>query len=170
MILSSVIDGSTYLKKQFSQEKFQMCENHQIRRTDFGEKIHFFGAPCALKCTHGGAQGRCPPCGRVRRGTAPALIVVLVWLLCGHRLQQFVNLGGSQCPCTAASQLCTLCEHAVVANLVNPSELGGSARLRGWCPRVGMVSRDERWFTGWSRSWPRTVVGLVAAGEILEHK
>ena len=35
---------------------------------------------------------------------------------------------------------------------------------------MGVVSRDERQFTGWSRSWPRIVVGLVAAGEILEHR
>ena len=32
-------------KAQFSQEKVQTCENHQIRRADFGEKNpHFFGA------------------------------------------------------------------------------------------------------------------------------
>ena len=31
-------------KAQFSQEKVQRCENHQIRRADFGEKIHTFSA------------------------------------------------------------------------------------------------------------------------------
>ena len=46
-------------KGQFSQEKVQMCENHQIRRADFGEKIHAFLAR------------RVPPHGRVRRGAAP---------------------------------------------------------------------------------------------------
>ena len=53
------------------------------------------------------------------------------------QMQQFVSLGGSQHPRTAAPQLCTLCEHAVLANLVNPIKLGGSARLRGRCPQVG---------------------------------
>ena len=33
-------------KGQFSQENVQMCENHQIRRADFGEKNpRFFGVP-----------------------------------------------------------------------------------------------------------------------------
>ena len=60
-------------KEQFSQEKVQMCENHQIRRADFGEKNpRFFGTPPALKHTHGGARG-------------VPLIVALVWLLHGHR-------------------------------------------------------------------------------------
>ena len=65
-----------------------------------------------------------------------ALIVVLVWLL-----------GGSQRQRTAAPQLCTLCEHAVLANLVNPIKLGGSARLRGWFPGVGVVLQYKRRFT-----------------------
>ena len=45
-------------KGQFSQEKVQMCENHQIRRADFGKKIYFFSAPPALKCTY--TQGVSP--------------------------------------------------------------------------------------------------------------
>ena len=32
-------------KGQFSQEKVQMCENHQIRRADFGEKNAFSARP-----------------------------------------------------------------------------------------------------------------------------
>ena len=41
-------------KAQFSQEKVQTCEN-QLHRADFGEKnSDFFGAPPALKRTHGG--------------------------------------------------------------------------------------------------------------------
>ena len=44
-----VINGSTYLKKgQLSQEMVQMCEDHQIRRADFGKKIHGFSA-CPLR-------------------------------------------------------------------------------------------------------------------------
>ena len=31
-------------KGQLSQEKVQMCENHQIHRADFGEKIYGFSA------------------------------------------------------------------------------------------------------------------------------
>ena len=76
-----------------------------------------------------------------------AFVVVLVWLLRGHKLHQFVTLDGGQCPRTAAPQLCTLCEHAVIANL-KPITLGGSARLRGQCPRVGVVSHKQRRFTG----------------------
>ena len=73
-------------KAQFSQEKVQMCENHQICRADIGEKNpHFFGLPPALKCTQGVHEKVSSPRGRV----------VLVWLLRGHRLYQFVSLGGS---------------------------------------------------------------------------
>ena len=117
-------------KGQLSQEKLQMCENHQIHRADFGEKnLCFFGTPPALKRTHGGARGGCPPS---RQGLKPlTIIIALTWLLRGRRPHQFASLGGSQCPCTAAPQLCTLCGHAVLANLVNPDKLGGSARLRG---------------------------------------
>ena len=80
-------------KAQFSQEKVQMCENHQIRRADFGEKnSHFFGTPPALKRTHGGCTRGCPP---FAAGFDLALIVALVWLLRGRRLHQFVSLGGS---------------------------------------------------------------------------
>ena len=132
-------------KGQFSQENVQMCENHQIRRADFGEKIPwFFGVSPVLKCTHGGAQGVFPLAVGFEGAQPLALIVALVRLLHGHRLRQFVSLGGSQRPRTAAPQLCTLCEHAVPANPVNPIKLGGSARLRRWCPRVGVVSRDKR--------------------------
>ena len=42
-------------KEQFSQEKVQMCENHQIRRADFVEK-KFFGAPPVLKRTQRGVH------------------------------------------------------------------------------------------------------------------
>ena len=54
-----------------------------------------------------------------------------------------VSLGESQRPGTAAPQLCTLCEHAVLTNLVNPIKLGSSARLRGRCPWGGVVLRDK---------------------------
>ena len=68
-------------------------------------------------------------------GAVPfALIIAIIWLLHGHKLHQFVSLGGSQRPRTAAPQLCSLCEHAVLANLVTPIKLDGSARLRGDAP------------------------------------
>ena len=35
---------------------------------------------------------------------------------------------------------------------------------------MGVVLRDEKRFTRWSQSQPRIVVGLVAAGEILERR
>ena len=72
-------------KGQFSQEKIQMCENHQICRADFGEKNpNFFGAPPTLKCAHGGVSLMAG-----FEGAQPlALIVVLVWLLRGRRLHQ----------------------------------------------------------------------------------
>ena len=57
-----------------------------------------------------------------------SLIVVLVWLLHGCKLHQFVSLGESQRPHTAAPQLCILCEHVAVTNLVNPIKLGGSPK------------------------------------------
>ena len=96
--------------------------------------------PPALKCTHGGAQEGVPPRGRVRRGAASCPhIVVHVWLLCGHKLHQFVSFGESQRPRTAAPQLCTLWEHAVLTNLVK----GGSARLRGG-------AHEWAWFRGCS--------------------
>ena len=84
-------------KAQFSQEKVQMCENHQIHRADFWEKNpDFFGAPPALKRAHGGgAQGRVSPLVAGFEGVQLALIIALVWLLHGHTLRQFVSLGGS---------------------------------------------------------------------------
>ena len=124
-------------KGQLSQEKVQMCENHQICRADFGRKNpRVFGMPPALVFTRAVHEGVSLPVQGLK-GRSPTLIVALVWLLHGHKLHQFVSLGGSQCPHTAAPQLCTLCEHAVLANLVNPIKLGGSARLRGRCPQVG---------------------------------
>ena len=87
-----------------------------------------------LKRTHGGAQGGIPLTAWFEEAQPLTLTVALVWLLHGHKLRQLVTLDKGQCPRTAAPQLCTLCEHAVFANLVNPIKLGGSARLRGWCP------------------------------------
>ena len=70
-------------KGQFSQEKVQTCENHQMRRADFGKKNpDFFGAPPALVAGFKGAQPL-------------SLVVALVWLLHGHGLHQFVSLGRS---------------------------------------------------------------------------
>ena len=124
-------------KGQFSQEKVQMCENHQIRRADFGKKIHAFRrAFCAKTYTRGVHEGVSPLAAGFGMGAAPAPIVAFVWPLHGRRLHWFVSLGGNQCPRTAAPQLCTLCEHAVLANLVNPIKLGGSARLRGRCSEL----------------------------------
>ena len=67
-----------------------------------------------------GAQG-CPLLAAEFKGAQPpAFIVVLVWLLHWHKLHQLVTLDEGQHPGTAAAQLCTLCEHAVLANLVTP--------------------------------------------------
>ena len=83
-------------KAQFSQKKVQRCENHQICRADFGEKNpNFFGAPPVLKRTHGGCTRGVSPLAAGFEGTLLALIIALVWLLRGHRLHQFVSLGGS---------------------------------------------------------------------------
>ena len=155
MTLLSVINGSTYLKKDNSLRKRSKCVKitRYIEQTLGKKSTVFWRTPCAKMYTWG--------CMRV------VPIIALVGLLRGRRLHEFVSLGGSQRPCTAAPQLCTLCVHAVLANLVNS---GGSAKLRGRCLRVGVVSRDERRFTWWSQSWPRIVVGLVAAGEVLEHR
>ena len=106
-------------KGQFSQGEVQMCENHQVRRADFGGKNpRFFGAPPALKCTHGGCTRGVPSLQQDLEGLPLAPSVALVWLLHGRRLHQFVCLGGSQRPRTVIPQLCTLHEHAVLANLV----------------------------------------------------
>ena len=50
----------------------------------------------------------------------PAFTVALLWLLHRHRWHQLVSLGQSEHPWpgTAAPQLCSLCEHAVLANLI----------------------------------------------------
>ena len=84
-------------KAQFSQEKVQTCENHQICRADFGEKNpHFFGVLPALKRTHGGCTRGVSPLAAWFEGAQPlALIAALTWLLRGRRLHQFVSLGGS---------------------------------------------------------------------------
>ena len=68
-----------------------------------------------------------------------AFIAALVWFLHGHKLHQFVTLDEGQPPCTIALQLCTLCEHAVIANLVNPikvTEYHEGRRLRTTCKSV----------------------------------
>ena len=58
-------------KGQFSQEKVQMCENHQICRADFGEKNpHFFGTPPVLKRTWG-VRGGVPPSQQGSKGHSP---------------------------------------------------------------------------------------------------
>ena len=93
-----------------------------------------FGTPPALKCTPGGgAQGGVPLSAGFEGAQPLTFIVVLVWLLHGHKMHKFVTLDGGQCPRTATPQLCTLCEHghAVIANLV---KLGGSSRMRGGAP------------------------------------
>ena len=66
----------------------------------------------------GSAQGGVPSLRQDLEELPLALTVALVWLLSGHRLHQFVGLGRSQRPRTATPQLCTLREHAVLANLV----------------------------------------------------
>ena len=123
-------------KGQLSEEKVQTCENHQIRRADFLEKksMGFWRAPCAKTYAWGVHKGVSSPLAQSSKGHSPALIAALVWLMRGRGQHQFVSLGGIQRPRTAALQLCTLCEHAVLANLVNPIKLCGSARLRGRCP------------------------------------
>ena len=129
----------------------------------------FQSAPCAK--THTGVHKKGTLLAAGFEGVQLlAFIVVLVWLLYGHKLHQFVTLDEGQCPGTAVPQLCTLCEHAVLANLVNPIKLGGSARLRN-------SSLSGRCFTQpkavhWVEltTWCRIVEGLVAAGQILEHR
>ena len=86
MTLLSVINGSTYLKKDNSLRKRSKCMKitRYVEQT-LGEKIHTFSArPCAKMYTRGGV-----------RVQPLALIVVLVWLLHGCRLHQFVSLCGS---------------------------------------------------------------------------
>ena len=92
-----------------------------------GKNPVFQCAPCAKTYTWGCTRGVSLAAG-FERAQPLALIIVLVWLLRGRMQHQFVSLGGSQRPRTAASQLCTLCEHAVLANMVNPIKLGDSAR------------------------------------------
>ena len=123
MMLLSFINDSTYLKKDNSLRKRSKCVKitRYIEQT-LGKNSRFFGAPPVLKRTHGG----------VHKGVSP--LTALAWLLRGHMLHQFVSLVGSQRPGTVAPQLCILCEHAVLANLVNPIKLGGSGKLRGRCP------------------------------------
>ena len=101
-----------------------------------------FSVPSELNVHKAGVQGR---------------VSSLKWGLKGHRptlLQHFYGFciapicrlaSQNWRPDLAAPQLCTLCEHAVLANL--PIKLGGSARavlLSGH----GLMSRKR--FTGWS--------------------
>ena len=129
-----IINGSTYLKKDNSLRKRSKCVkiNSYVEQISGKKSTVFWSAPCAKTYTRGVMS---PHVARFEGAQPLALIAVLVWLLRGCRLHQFVCLGESQCPHTAAPQLCTLCEHAVLANLVNPIKLGGSARLRGRCPK-----------------------------------
>ena len=132
-----VINSSTYLKKDNSLRKRSKCVKitRYVEQTLGKKSTVFRRAPCAKMYTWEVHEGRVPCMAGFEGAQSPTPIVLLVWLLRGHSLHQFVSLGGS--PRTAAPQLCTLCEHAVLANLVNPIKLGGSARLRGRCPQVG---------------------------------
>ena len=107
--------------------------------------------PCAKMYTRGCTRGCHPLVAGFEGVQFLAFIITLVWLLCVHKLHQFATLGGGQRPCTAASQLCTLCAHAVIANLVDPIKLGGSARIRRQCPGVGVVSCNQRLLMGSSQ-------------------
>ena len=56
----------------------------------------FWHAPCVKMYTQGGARGGCPPFAAGFEGAQLlALIVLLVWLLRGRRMYQFVSLGGN---------------------------------------------------------------------------
>ena len=88
MTLLSIISGSTYLRKHNSLRK----RSKHVKITKYveqtlGKKSTLFRrVPCAKMYTWGaGFEGAQPL----------ALIVALVWLLRGHRLHQFVGLGGS---------------------------------------------------------------------------
>ena len=115
-----VINGSIYQKNDNSFRKQSKGRNHQICRADFGKNPWVFGALPALNCTHGGVHKWVSTLAAGFEGMQPlAFMVVLVWLLHGHKLHQFVTLDEGQCPQqTAVPQLCTWCEHAVIANLV----------------------------------------------------
>ena len=97
MTLLSVIKGSTYLKKHNSlRKRSKRVKITKYVEQTFGEKNpDFFGAPPALKRAHGGVRGRVSPLVAGFEGVQLALIIALVWLLHGHRLRQFVSLGGS---------------------------------------------------------------------------
>ena len=113
-----VINGSTYLKNNNSLRK----RSESVKITRYVEQTLrkkstvFQCAPCTKMYTWGCTKG-CFPFMAGFEGAQPlGFIVVLVWLLHGHKLHQFVTLDGGQRPCTAAPQLCTLCEHAVITN------------------------------------------------------
>ena len=86
--------GSTYLKKDNSlRKRFKCVKITRYVEQTLGKKIQTFGMPPALKRAHGGCtRGVCPLAAGFE-GVQP-LIVVLMWLLHGHRLHQFVSLGG----------------------------------------------------------------------------
>ena len=140
MMLLSVINGSAYLKKDNSLRKRSKCVKitRYIEQTLGKKSMVFQCAPCIKTYTWGCTRG-CPLLTAGFEGAQPlSFTVALVWLLCGHRLRQFVGLGGSQRPCTAAPQLCTFCEHAVLANLVNPIKFSGwFSRIEGAVPQSG---------------------------------
>ena len=148
-----------------------------INQISVKNPAEFRPAPCAKTYTWGCTRG--VPLVAGFEGVQPLAFIAALWIKAN--VQAWLHPScvlcvsmqcKSQCPGMAAPQLCTLCEHAVLANLVNPIKMGGSARWRRQCPWVGMVSHNqlERQFTGWSWPWPSTFVGLVAAGEILEHR
>ena len=85
MMLLSVINGSTYLKKHNSLRKRSKCVKitKYIEQT-LGKKSTLFGrAPCTKTYTRGGARGGVPLAAGFEVAQPLALIVVLVWLLHG---------------------------------------------------------------------------------------
>ena len=86
MTLLSVISGSTYLRKYNSlRKRYKRVKITKYVEQTLEKKSTLFGTPPVLKRTQAGFEGAQPL----------TLIVALVWLLCGHRLHQFVSLGAS---------------------------------------------------------------------------
>ena len=99
----------------FKSVKIGRCAEQTL-----GKKIHGVSeCPWTETCTRRGARGLSPWLSS--KGHSPeAFIAALLLLLHENKRCQFAGLGCIRRPDTAAPPLCTLCEHAMLANLIQP--------------------------------------------------
>ena len=160
MMPLGIINGSTYLKKDNSLRKWSKC----VKITRYVEQIlgkkstGFQHTPCVKRANGGGGDTR--GCSPLQHGSKGRSLSPSLQDLCGFCMGiNCVNLrvwviANSYTPAVyfvwACSGLPPLHAHTICTPLY-------WVQIEGAMPLSGHSLRDERWFSGWSQSWPRIV-------------